>query len=56
MAEMHANVDVNIGSEFVCRMYAQSKCNDVNEARFNKLRQMSGKVNEVGNFLLHYQI
>ncbi len=47
MGEAHGSVDLDITSEFVCRMYAQSKTRDVNEARYNKLMQMTGKVDEV---------
>ena len=41
-------VDLDVASEFVCCMYAQSKTRSVNEARYNKLMQMSGKVDKVG--------
>lgn len=47
MGEVHGSVDLDVASEFVCRMYAQSKTRDVNEARYNKLMQMTGKVDQV---------
>ncbi|KAG1710383.1 hypothetical protein GQR58_002668 [Nymphon striatum] len=33
----------DVASEFVCRMYAQTKTRDVNAARYNKLVDMTGK-------------
>jgi len=47
MGEVHHGVDLDVALEFVCRMYAQSKTRDVNEARYNKLMQMTGKVDQV---------
>ena len=39
--------DVDVASEFVCRMYAQTKTRDVDEARHKKLIEMTGKVDKV---------
>ena len=47
LGEVHGNVDLDAASEFVCRMYAQNKTRDVSEARYNKLMQMTGKVDQV---------
>ena len=47
MCEVHGSVDLEAASEFVCRMYAHSKTRDVNEARYNKLMHMTGKVDQV---------
>ena len=47
MWEVSGSVDLDIASEFVCHMYAQSKTHDVNEARYNKLMLMIGKVDQV---------
>lgn len=54
MGEAHGTVDMDVASEFVCRMYAESKTRDVNEARYNKLMQMTGKVDEVMHVLNYY--
>ncbi|XP_030837116.1 uncharacterized protein LOC105437992 [Strongylocentrotus purpuratus] len=40
------SIDLDVASEFVCRMYGQHKTGDVNEARYIKLMQMTGKVDE----------
>uniref|UniRef100_UPI00358F2F11 uncharacterized protein isoform X3 n=1 Tax=Myxine glutinosa TaxID=7769 RepID=UPI00358F2F11 len=45
--EVDGSVDPDVASELVCRMYGQSKTRDVNEARYNKLMQMTGKVDQV---------
>ena len=47
MGNAHETINEDIASEFVCRMYSQSKTQDVNEARYNKLIQMTGKVDKV---------
>lgn len=47
MGEVPGNVDLDVASEFVCCMYTQSKTRNVNEARYNKLMQMTGKVDKV---------
>jgi len=44
-------VDFEIASEFVCRMYGQTKEKNVDEARYGKLLQMSGKVDKVSSHL-----
>jgi len=47
MGQMDSTVDVDVASEFVCAMYGLSKAVDVNEARYKKLLQMTGKINQV---------
>lgn len=47
MGDITGDVDADIVSEFVCQMYAQHKTRDVNEARYIKLLQMTGKVHKV---------
>ena len=47
MANGRADIDMDLASEFVCRMYGQSTVVSVNEARYLKLLEMSGKVDEV---------
>jgi len=47
MGEQFDDVDVDVASEFVCRMYAQTKTRDVDEARHKKLIEMTGKVDKV---------
>lgn len=47
MGEVDGSVDLDAASEFVCHMYAQSKTRDVNEARYKKLLQMTGKIDQV---------
>ena len=41
------SVVVDVASEFVCRMYAQKNTDNVNEARYKRLMQATGKVNQV---------
>ena len=48
MGDVHGSVDLDVASELVCHMYAQSKTKDVDEARYNRLMQVSGKVDQVG--------
>lgn len=47
MGDVNSSVDLNVTSEFVCRMYAESNLKDVNEARYKKLIQMTGKIDQV---------
>ena len=47
MRDVNSSVDLNVTSEFVCRMYAESNLKDVNEARYKKLIQMTGKIDQV---------
>ncbi len=47
MGDPHEPVAMDTASEFVCRLYAQNKTCDVDEARHNKLIQMTGKVDQV---------
>ena len=47
MGDLDCDVDQNIVSEFVCHVYAETKTKDVNEARYQKLIKMSGKVDQV---------
>ncbi|ESO95158.1 hypothetical protein LOTGIDRAFT_160924 [Lottia gigantea] len=44
MGDARHTVDFDVISEFVCCMYAQSQTRDIDEARYNKLMQMTGKV------------
>ena len=41
------HVDTNTLSEFVCKMYTQRNTKDVNEARYLKVIEMTGKINKV---------
>ena len=47
MGDITGDVDADVASEFVCRMYAQHKTRDVNEARYIKMLEMTGKVHQV---------
>ena len=47
MGDMSGACDIEAASEFVCQMYAQHKTRDVNEARYIKMLEMTGKVNQV---------
>ena len=47
MRESDSAIDLEVASEFVCRVYGQSKEQDVDKARYCKLLQMSGKVDKV---------
>ena len=47
MGSGNSVIDLDVASQFVCRMYAQKNTNDVNEARYKKLIQATGKVNQV---------
>ena len=47
MGDVNSSVDLNVTSEFVCRMYTESNLKDVNEARYKKLIQMTGKIDQV---------
>lgn len=47
MGDITGSVDVDAASEFVCQVYAQYKTRDVNEARYNKMLQMTGKIDQV---------
>lgn len=47
-------VDFEVASEFVCRMYGQTKETNVDEARYSKLLQMSGKVDKVSRHSLDF--
>ena len=47
MGDQNSDVDLHIVSEFVCRIYAVTKTKYVNEARYQKLIQMTGKVDQV---------
>ncbi|ESO88713.1 hypothetical protein LOTGIDRAFT_165497 [Lottia gigantea] len=44
MGDARHTVDFDVISEFVCCMFAQSQTRDIDEARYNKLMQMTGKV------------
>lgn len=59
LGERNGNINSGVASEFVCRMYAQTKTSDINQARHNKLMQMTGKIDQVImtqniNFLEYY--
>ena len=43
--ELNSDVNWYVVPEFVCRIYAVNKTNDVNEASYQKLFNMTGKVN-----------
>ena len=47
MGDRQASTDVDVASEFVCRMYTLTKTGGVDEARYQKLMQMSGNINKV---------
>ena len=42
-----ASDDLDVASEFVCRMYGQHKTSNINQARYNKIVEMTGKIDEV---------
>ncbi|KAK3890329.1 hypothetical protein Pcinc_005711 [Petrolisthes cinctipes] len=46
MGDITGDVDADIASEFVCQICAQHKTRDVNEARYIKMLQMTGKVHK----------
>ena len=48
MCEDDGSVNIDVASEFVCKMYGQPKETDVDKARLSKLMQMTGKINKVG--------
>ena len=52
MGKVGGVIDLGVASKFVCKLYGQAKENDVDEARYNKLMKMSGKVNKVLNQFL----
>ena len=45
--DLNGDVDLHVVSEFVCRVYAATNTRDVNEARYQKLVKMTGKVDQV---------
>ena len=47
MGDITRGVDMDVASEFVCQMYSQQKTRDVNEARYIKMLEMTGKVRQV---------
>ena len=47
MGDQSGNVDADIASDFICRMYGEMKTSDVDEARYNKLMEMTGGVDKV---------
>lgn len=50
-AEIIADTDMaDVLSELVCRMYALTNTQDINEARYKKLLHMTGKYNQVNHF------
>ncbi|KAK4318060.1 hypothetical protein Pmani_010907 [Petrolisthes manimaculis] len=46
MGEVDGDVNIEVASEFVCKMYSQPKVRSVDEARYNKLMQMTGKIDQ----------
>ena len=46
-SKVDGEVDINVPLEFVCKMYGQNREWNVDEARYEKLLQMSGKVVKV---------
>lgn len=49
MGDILSKPDFNIASEIVCAIYSL-KSQNVDEARYNKLIQMAGKINQVRKF------
>ena len=47
MGKVDGEVDINVASEFVCKMYGQNRERNVDDARYKKLVQMSSKVRYV---------
>lgn len=47
MGEVDGDVNIEVASEYVCQMYSHPKVCSVDEARYNKLMQMTGKVDQV---------
>ena len=47
MGQADSTVDTNIAAEFVCALYGLGKAAGVNETRYKKLLQMTGKINQV---------
>ena len=47
LGDKDINIDIDTASEFVCQMYGQTRTADVNEARYLKLMEMSGKISKV---------
>lgn len=47
MGQADSTVDTNVAAEFVCTLYGLGKADGVNEARYKKLLQMTGKINQV---------
>lgn len=45
--DLNRDVDQHVVSEFVCRIYAATNTRDINEARYQKLVKMTGKVDQV---------
>ncbi|KAK4309969.1 hypothetical protein Pmani_018436 [Petrolisthes manimaculis] len=46
MGEVDGDVNIEVASEFVCKMLSQPKVRSVDEARYNKLMQMTGKIDQ----------
>ncbi|KAK3883498.1 hypothetical protein Pcinc_012197 [Petrolisthes cinctipes] len=46
IGEVDGDVNIEVASEFVCKMYSQPKVRSVDEARYNKLMQMTGKIDQ----------
>ena len=47
MGKVDGEVDINVASEFVCKMYGQNREQNVDDAHYKKPVQMSSKVRYV---------
>ena len=47
MGDVAADINIEVASEFVCIMYGQTKQCSVDDARYSRLMQMTGKVDQV---------
>lgn len=43
----YAPIDTDVASKFTCRMYGVTETDDVDEARYSKLIEMTGKFDKV---------
>lgn len=47
MADPSNSVDLDLASDLVCNLHGQTNVKNVNEARYKKLIQMTGKIDQV---------
>ena len=47
MGKVDCEVDINVASEYACKMYGQNREQNIDDARYKKLVQMSSKVRYV---------